>query len=73
GRPLTPRGAAGSRPSSGNVLDGSSNGAIGPSLTFGTDVDEFAARLGTARKLTLVTGHDALLMGVVTVTAPMRR
>jgi hypothetical protein len=68
GRPLTPLGG-GRR--DGNVLDGSSAGAIGPSLTFGTDVDGFASRLGTGRALTLVTRRDAVLTGVVTVTAPM--
>jgi hypothetical protein len=53
------------------VLDGSSAGAIGPPLTFGTDVDGFTSRLGTGRTLTLITRRDAVLTGVVTVTAPM--
>ncbi|GAA1566843.1 hypothetical protein GCM10009678_57190 [Actinomadura kijaniata] len=69
GQPLTP--AAGDR-DAGNVLDGSSDGAVGPGLTFGIDVDYFTAVLDGHATLTLTTRRDALLAGVVTVTAPMR-
>jgi hypothetical protein len=39
-------------------------------MTFGTDIDDFSARLGPRRGLALVTRRDAVITGVVTVTAP---
>jgi hypothetical protein len=69
GKPLRPLG--GER-DSGNVMDSSAAGAVGPRLTFGVDVDEFSARLGARQTLRLSTSEDAYLVGVVTVTAPMR-
>ncbi|MEV4252867.1 sigma-70 family RNA polymerase sigma factor [Spirillospora sp. NPDC049652] len=69
GRPLTP--STGSR-SADNVFDSSSIGALGPPLTFGTDVDDFTAVLGRRSSLSVETKQDALLLGVVTVAAPMR-
>ncbi|XVQ11274.1 sigma-70 family RNA polymerase sigma factor [Spirillospora sp. CA-255316] len=67
GRELVPAGGDGTP---GNVLDGSAAGAIGPAMTFGTDIDDFSARLGRSRGLALVTRRDAVITGVVTVTAP---
>ncbi|POM26566.1 RNA polymerase sigma factor [Actinomadura rubteroloni] len=69
GRPLTP--LTGDR-SPNNVLDGSTPGALGTKLTFGLDVDRFSASLNDRPVLTLSTGRDAVLVGVVTVTAPTR-
>ena len=69
GKALTPLG--GDR-DSGNVMDSSAAGAVGPRLTFGTNVDEFATVLGARQTLSLTTKEDAYLVGVVTVTAPMR-
>lgn len=53
-------------------MDSSANGAAGPALTFGTNVDLFSAVLGRQQTLSLVTSRDAYLVGVVTVTAPLR-
>ncbi|MFC6884719.1 MULTISPECIES: sigma-70 family RNA polymerase sigma factor [Actinomadura] len=69
GRALAP--ATGGR-SPDNVSDGSASGAIGRRQPFGVDVDHFMTVLDSGRTLSLVTGQDALLAGVVTVTAPMR-
>ncbi|MFC5180551.1 sigma-70 family RNA polymerase sigma factor [Actinomadura harenae] len=69
GRPLTPN--TGTR-AADNVFDSSSLGAVGPQLTFGTDVDDFTAVLGRRSKLSVETKDDAVLLGVVTVSAPMR-
>lgn len=69
GHPLTPD--TGTR-SADNVFDSSSLGAVGPPLTFGTDVDDFTAVLGRHSTLSVETKQDALLLGVVTVAAPMR-
>ncbi|WP_051467461.1 sigma-70 family RNA polymerase sigma factor [Actinomadura oligospora] len=69
GRPLTP--ITGTR-STDNVFDNSSLGAVGRQLTFGTDVDDFTAVLGRRSTLSMETQDDALLLGVVTVNAPMR-
>ncbi|WP_258571994.1 sigma-70 family RNA polymerase sigma factor [Actinomadura parmotrematis] len=55
-----------------NILDSSAAGAIDANLTFGIDVDYFAVALGRRPAVTLSTGQDAFLTGVVTVTAPMR-
>ncbi|MFC5747348.1 sigma-70 family RNA polymerase sigma factor [Actinomadura rugatobispora] len=67
GRELVPAGGDGSP---GNVLDGSATGAIGPAMTFGTDIDDFTATLGQSPGLALVTRRDAVITGAVTVTAP---
>ncbi|WP_235834255.1 sigma-70 family RNA polymerase sigma factor [Actinomadura logoneensis] len=69
GRPLTP--TTGTRDAD-NVFDSSSLGALGPPLTFGTDVDEFATVLGRHSSLSIETTRDAVLLGVVTVAAPLR-
>lgn len=69
GRALTPEG--GDR-NPDNAFDSSAAGAIGPALTFGVNVDLFAGVLGAQQTLTLTTDQDAYLVGVVTVTAPMR-
>jgi RNA polymerase sigma factor (sigma-70 family) len=69
GSPLTP---AGGDRHAGNVFDSSAAGAAGPPLTFGADVEHVAATLTGRPVLTLTTSADAFLVGVVTVTAPMR-
>ncbi|MFG1998005.1 sigma-70 family RNA polymerase sigma factor [Spirillospora sp. NPDC048911] len=69
GRPLAP---AGGDRSARNIADGSANGAIDTELTFGIDVDNFAAPLHSGGTLSLTTRRDAYLAGVVTVTAPKR-
>ncbi|WP_433331464.1 sigma-70 family RNA polymerase sigma factor [Spirillospora sp. CA-294931] len=69
GRPLTPEGGDAD---AGNVADGSAAGAIGSELTFGIDVDYFSSRLDSGRRLSFTTRQDAYLVGVVSVTAPMR-
>ncbi|MFC4912449.1 sigma-70 family RNA polymerase sigma factor [Actinomadura gamaensis] len=69
GRPLIP--GDGER-SADNVFDSSSTGAIGTPLTFGTDVHDFTTVLSRRSTLSVDTDEDALLLGVVTVTAPMR-
>jgi hypothetical protein len=69
GKPLTPEG--GDRDPN-DVMDSSANGAIGTALTFGVNVDLFSAVLGRQQTIHLVTDRDAYLVGVVTVTAPMR-
>ena len=56
----------------GNVMDGSAHGATGPSLTFGVDVKTFQARLPAHPKLRFTTYQDAYLLGVITLTSPMR-
>ncbi|WP_051108879.1 sigma-70 family RNA polymerase sigma factor [Actinomadura flavalba] len=69
GRRLTPEG--GDR-DPGNVFDGSCPYSMGTKLTFGIDVDTFSAVLARRPVLTLTTRNDALLTGVITVTAPLR-
>ncbi|MEU6033771.1 sigma-70 family RNA polymerase sigma factor [Actinomadura sp. NPDC047616] len=67
GRPLVP--ASGDRDPR-NVLDGSADGAIGPGLSFGIDVDVFPAFLRRAGTVAFTTGRDACLPGVLTVAGP---
>ena len=69
GRALRP--AEGDR-DAGNVMDGSAHGAAGPSLTFGVDVKTFTTRLPAHPALTFTTHQDAYLLGVITLTSPMR-
>lgn len=57
---------------SDNVFHSASQGAIGPALTFGTDVRRFSATLGRRQSLTFVSDRDAYLAGAITVTSPMR-
>lgn len=64
-------------PSSGygeadNAFAGSARGAVGDPLTFGTDVVRFDAVLGRETDIRILTEQDAVLVGVVAVTAPMR-
>jgi len=67
GRPLVP--ASGDRDPR-NVLDGSADGALGPGLAFGIDVDVFPAFLRRTGTVTFATGRDACLPGVLTLAAP---
>ncbi|HEY3683404.1 MAG TPA: sigma-70 family RNA polymerase sigma factor [Streptosporangiaceae bacterium] len=69
GRPLRP--GQGDRDAD-NVMDSSSEGAVGPALTFGVDVKTFATVLPDKAVLRFVTGQDAYVLGVVTLTSPMR-
>ncbi|PRX98176.1 sigma-70 family RNA polymerase sigma factor [Allonocardiopsis opalescens] len=62
--------ASGSDPA--NAFDSSAAGAVGPPMTFGVDVAEFAAPLPDDPRIRLATEGDAIMAGVVTVTAPMR-
>jgi hypothetical protein len=69
GRPLSPWAGDHSRE---NVMDGSARGAVGPALSFGTDVDDFPAVLDGGAELALTTRQDAYLPGAISVVAPIR-
>jgi len=69
GRPLRP--AEGDR-DAGNVMDGASHGARGPKLTFGVDVKTYRALMPAGAVLRFGTRQDAYVLGVVTLTSPMR-
>ena len=52
-----------------NVFDSSANGAVGPPLTFGTDVTSFFATYpAEPAVLTAATTSDQYLLGVLTVS-----
>ncbi|MBB6174631.1 RNA polymerase sigma factor (sigma-70 family) [Nocardiopsis mwathae] len=55
-----------------NAFSSSARGAVGPPLTFGTDVVRFTPTLPRDPQVRLVTQGDAFVAGVVAVTAPMR-
>lgn len=55
-----------------NAFTSSSEGAVGPSMTFGVDVVSYEAKLKDKPVLELTTNSDAYVAGVVTVTAPLR-
>ncbi|RKS06927.1 RNA polymerase sigma factor (sigma-70 family) [Nocardiopsis sp. Huas11] len=69
GRVLIPRGeyATGD-----NAFVGSARGAVGDPMAFGTDVLRTEPVLGRESELRVVSDGDAVLVGVVAVTAPMR-
>ena len=67
GRSLTP---SGGEHDPNNVFSSWSHGEIGPSLTFGTDVADFAATLGPKSTLSLVTSQDAYLVGAIAISSP---
>ncbi|GLU49750.1 sigma-70 family RNA polymerase sigma factor [Nocardiopsis ansamitocini] len=69
GAALTPQG--GDRDPA-NAFASSSTGAVGPPLTFGTDVVRFSAPLPRSPVLRLVSRGDAYLAGAVAVTAAIR-
>lgn len=53
-----------------NVADSSASGALGPSLTFGTDVDQFLATVtpGRAPVVALRSTGETFFLGVVTLS-----
>jgi hypothetical protein len=53
-----------------NVMDSSANGAVGPSNTFGTDVDSFEASVPMTGNpvVTARTTGDTYFLGVLTVS-----
>ncbi|MEU7862749.1 sigma-70 family RNA polymerase sigma factor [Nonomuraea sp. NPDC049141] len=55
---------------SGNVFDGSSNGAKG--MTFGVDVDTFGAELGNDPALAIATREDVVLFAIAAVCVRAR-
>ncbi|HEY7485481.1 MAG TPA: hypothetical protein VH912_13540 [Streptosporangiaceae bacterium] len=69
-RPLTP---ATSGHNAGNVFGGSATGSAGPRPTFGTDVKTFSGRLDRVRTIRVTTPREVFMLGVVTVTALLRR
>ncbi|WP_026123280.1 sigma-70 family RNA polymerase sigma factor [Nocardiopsis chromatogenes] len=69
GSPLTPSG--GDRDPD-NAFASHARGGVGPPLAFGTDVVRFPARLPRDPEIRLEAEGDAVLAGVVAVTAPLR-
>ncbi|MEU3019853.1 sigma-70 family RNA polymerase sigma factor [Nocardiopsis sp. NPDC007018] len=69
GTPLAPTGGHGS---ADNVFVGSARGAVGDPMAFGTDVARFDAVLGRETDIRIPSGQDAVVVGVVALTAPMR-
>lgn len=67
--PLEPREGGGD---AGNVFVSSARGSAGDPMTFGTDVVRFDARLGRESEIRIPSGQDALLLGAIVLTAPMR-
>ncbi|WP_304452830.1 sigma-70 family RNA polymerase sigma factor [Nocardiopsis sp. YSL2] len=55
-----------------NAFVGSARGAVGDPMAFGTDVLRTAPVLGRESELRVASEGDAVLIGVVAVTAPMR-
>ncbi|GAA3738536.1 sigma-70 family RNA polymerase sigma factor [Salinactinospora qingdaonensis] len=54
-----------------NAFIGSAAGAVGPPLTFGTDVAQFSTVLPRHPRLLLVSRRDAYFAGAVAVTSPI--
>ena len=69
GVPLDPHEGGGD---AGNVFVSSARGSDGDPMTFGTDVVRFDAQLGRESEIRISSGQDALLMGAIVLTAPMR-
>jgi len=68
GTALTPQGGT---QDPNNFADSSSNGAIGPTLTFGTDVDSFLADAPAGIPVvTVASTGETIYVGVVTVSNP---
>lgn len=66
GSALTPQGGT---QDPNNFADSSSNGAIGPTLTFGTDVDSFLTTFPSGIPvITAKSSGDTIFLGVVTVS-----
>ncbi|MFE1166307.1 sigma-70 family RNA polymerase sigma factor [Nocardiopsis sp. NPDC058789] len=55
-----------------NAFVSSARGAVGDPMTFGTDVVRFDAVLGRESDIRIPSGQDAVVVGVVALTAPMR-
>jgi RNA polymerase sigma factor (sigma-70 family) len=69
GEPLRP---AGGDRDAGNAFDGSANGAVGPTMTFGVDVDTFRPIFGDRPVLRVSTKKDVVLFGVAVVSVYAR-
>ncbi|WP_444961754.1 sigma-70 family RNA polymerase sigma factor [Nocardiopsis sp. M1B1] len=55
-----------------NAFTGSARGAVGDPLAFGTDVVRFDSVLGRETDIRILTEQDAVMVGAVVLTAPMR-
>lgn len=55
-----------------NAFTGSARGAEGDPLAFGTDVVRFDSVLGRETDIRILSERDAVMVGVVALTAPMR-
>ena len=69
GRVLVPQGG---HATGDNAFVGSARGAVGDPMAFGTDVLRTEPVLGRESELRIASDRDAVLVGVVAVTAPMR-
>jgi hypothetical protein len=69
GRAVAPSGGHGEED---NAFASSARGAVGDPFTFGTDVVRFDPVLGRETDIRILTEQDAVLVGVVALTAPMR-
>ncbi|WP_344098153.1 sigma-70 family RNA polymerase sigma factor [Nocardiopsis tropica] len=69
GRAVAPSGGYGEED---NAFASSARGAVGDPFTFGTDVVRFDPVLGRETDIRILTEQDAVLVGVVALTAPMR-
>ncbi|PDP87182.1 RNA polymerase subunit sigma-24 [Glycomyces fuscus] len=55
-----------------NAFTGSARGAVGDPLAFGTDVVRFDSVLGRETAIRIPAEQDAVMVGAVVLTAPMR-
>jgi hypothetical protein len=69
GRAVAPRGGYAT---ADNAFVGSARGAVGDPMAFGTDVLRTDPVIGRESELRVVSDRDAVLVGVVALTAPMR-
>jgi hypothetical protein len=69
GRAVAPRGGYAT---ADNAFVGSARGAVGDPMAFGTDVLRADPVIGRESELRVVSDRDAVLVGVVALTAPMR-
>ncbi|GHC72600.1 hypothetical protein GCM10007079_05930 [Nocardiopsis terrae] len=69
GTPLAPTGGHGG---ADNAFTSSARGAVGDPMVFGVDVVRFDAVLGRETDIRISSGQDAVVVGVVALTAPMR-
>ncbi|WP_283139703.1 sigma-70 family RNA polymerase sigma factor [Rhizohabitans arisaemae] len=55
-----------------NPFDSSAEGALGPGMTFGVDVETYRGELGERPVLRLTTKRDVYVLGVVALSVPAR-